>query len=291
LHWVPGIVYLGISLADLIDGLVARRQRRETELGKQLDITTDAAGILVAALLGVSLGRLPGVYLLVGTAYYVFIFGIWWRRKRGLPVVALPPRPYARIIAGFQMGLAGVALLPIFDPTFTFIAAYIFMTPLLAGFLRDWQVVSCRVKTDAPPLTAAKRGVSDLLLKRFPLLLRLIVLFCGIAVLAATGMQAGDPALSPAVSRTGYLAGDLTIGICSLLIATAVMGRSAALLLVLLLGSNLLPLEMSAPVTILFGAAATLTLTGTGNLSLWAPEEGLLYRCGRRSQAVCGKAP
>ncbi len=59
LGWATGIIYLGISMLDLLDGYVARRQGRETELGKQLDIVTDAAGLLVASLLAVTLGRLP----------------------------------------------------------------------------------------------------------------------------------------------------------------------------------------------------------------------------------------
>jgi CDP-diacylglycerol--glycerol-3-phosphate 3-phosphatidyltransferase len=131
LIWTPGIIYLGISLADLLDGFVARKQGRKTELGKRLDIETDAAGLLVASLVAVALGRLPAIYLLVGLAYYPFILGIWVRRKRALAVITLQPRPYARIIAGFQMGFVGLALLPIFEPAFIFVSALIFMTPLL----------------------------------------------------------------------------------------------------------------------------------------------------------------
>ena len=188
LVWVPGVVYLGVALADLLDGMVARRRNRVSELGKRLDIATDAAGLLAASLLAVGLGRLPAVYLLVGLAYYPFIFGIWLRQKRGLPLIALQPRPYARIIAGFQMGLVAMALLPIFNPAFTFVAAWIFMTPLLAGFLRDWLVVSCRLQTDAGQKTALDRRVAILLARDLPLLLRLLVLVCGVATLAAGGV-------------------------------------------------------------------------------------------------------
>lgn len=157
LVWAPGLIYLGISLADLLDGFVARRQHRQTELGQRLDIETDAAGLLVALLVAVSLDRLPALTLLVGLAYYLFIFGIWYRRQRHLPLVALQPRPYARIIAGFQMGVAALALLPLFNPPFTFIAAVLVMMPLLGGFARDWLVVSClpagcaSTATSAPP--------------------------------------------------------------------------------------------------------------------------------------------
>lgn len=276
LSWAPGLVYLGIALADLLDGLVARRQKRETELGKRLDVTTDAAGLLVASLLAVNLGRLPAVYLLVGLAYYPFIFGIWLRQKRRQPLVALQPRPYARIIAGFQMGLVGMALLPILHPTFTVVAAYIFMMPLLVGFLRDWLVVSCRVAIDDNQQTAAERRVGVLWMRLMPLALRLTILVCG-AILAGGGVSS--------VHLPWYLA----LGIGCLCIGLALMGRSAALFLTLLLASNLSPLGRSMPAMILFGATATLMLTGTGALSLWAPEEKLLYRHNGKKVTACSE--
>jgi len=59
------------------------------------------------------------------------------------------------------------------------------------------------------------------------------------------------------------------------------MGRSAALLLTLLLSCGLAPYGTGLPVLVLFGIAATLMLAGTGPLSLWSPEEGILYRRSR----------
>jgi phosphatidylglycerophosphate synthase len=172
LVWAPGLIYLGISLADLLDGFVARRQHRQTELGQRLDIETDAAGLLVALLVAVSLDRLPALTLLVGLAYYLFIFGIWWRQQRHLPLVALQSRPYARIIAGFQMGVVALALLPLFNPPFTFIAAALVMTPLLVGFGRDWLVVSCRLRIDSNQRTALDHWAGLVLARFLPLVLR-----------------------------------------------------------------------------------------------------------------------
>ncbi len=265
LIWAPGLLYLGIALADLLDGLVARKQNRVTELGKRLDIATDAAGLLAASLLAVGLGRLPAVYLLVGLAYYPFILGIWLRQKRSLPVVSLQPRPFARIIAGFQMGLVGMALLPIFNPVFTSVAAWIFMMPLLAGFLRDWLVVSCRLQTDGDQQTVFDRPVRRLLTKGFPLLLRLVIPVCGVATLASGGGHASLP-------------WQLAFGLGCLLAGFAFSGRSSALFLVLLLGCNQSPFGVSTTSMVLFAAAAGLMLTGTGAMSLWAPEEAILYR-------------
>lgn len=272
LSWAPGLIYLGIALADLLDGMVARKQDRETELGKRLDIEADAAGLLVASLVAVSLGRLPALYFLVGMAYYPFIFGIWLRQKRGLPLNALPPRPFARIIAGFQMGLVGMALLPLFNPAFTFVAAFIFMTPLLVGFVRDWLVVSCRLKTDGNRQVNPDRWAGLFWTRILPLVLRLLILVGGIALLVGESFPI-------------HPFWQLVLSACCLLAALGCMGRTAALFLALLLGSTLSPFGTSMPALILFGAAATLMLTGAGALSLWSPEERILYRRKRDGSA------
>jgi len=266
LTWAPGIIYLSLSLADLLDGFAARKQRRETELGKRLDIETDAAGLLVASLVAVALGRLPVLYLLVGLAYYPYILGIWTRQRRALPVIALRQRPYARIIAGFQMGLVGMALLPIFNPAFTSVAAIILMTPLLIGFLRDWLVVSGRMKTDTDQQSILDHRTRSVMTKIFPLMLRLAILAGGIALLAGNGFY------------RVHLPWRLAIGFCCLVAGFGFMGRSAGLFLVLMLGSNPSPFGISVISMVIFGTGAALMLTGTGVLSLWAPEEMILYR-------------
>ena len=275
LSWAPGIIYLGIALADLLDGFMARMQGCETELGKRLDIETDAAGLLVASLLGVALGRLPAIYLLVGLAYYPFILGIQLRQRRALPVTALQSRPYARIIAGFQMGLVGAALLPIFNPAFLSVAAVIFMTPLLIGFYRDWMVVSCRIRTDADQQSSLDFLAGSLLMRALPRALRLILLAGGIATLACFGFF-----------RT-HLTWQLAHSLCCLLAGLGIMGRTAGLFLVLLLGCNQSPFGMSWPALIVFASAAALMLTGTGTMSPLAPEEKILYR--RRQKKMPSK--
>lgn len=277
LAWASGIVYLGISIFDLLDGYVARRQGHETELGTQLDIVTDAAGLLVASLLAVALGRLPFIYLLVGLAYYPFVFGIWLRQRRAMPVVALQSRPYARIIAGCQMGLVAMALLPIFKPAFTYLAASIFMTPLLIGFLRDWLVVSCRIKTDADQQSRLDLWMQSLAMKPLPLALRLIIFTGGITTLAGNG-----------VFQT-HLSWQLAHSFFCLLAAIGFMGRTAGLFLVLLLGSSQSPFGTTILSMTLFSTAAALMLNGTGTMSLWAPEETILYRRSKRSSRAASE--
>ncbi|WP_319585816.1 CDP-alcohol phosphatidyltransferase family protein [uncultured Desulfobulbus sp.] len=274
--WAPGLIYLTISLADLLDGFVARRQHRQTELGQRLDIETDAAGLMVALLVAVSLDRLPALTLLVGLAYYLFLFGIWWRQQRHLPLVALQLRPYARIIAGFQMGLVAMALLPLFNPPFTSIAAALVMTPLLVGFGRDWLVVSCRLRIDSNQRTAMDQWAGLVLTRFLPLVLRLLLLAGGIVNLVQGAASLPHPAWLWAQS------------LCCLLAGIGWMGRSAALLLTLALSCSLAPYGTGLPVLVLFGIAATLMLTGTGPLSLWSPEEGILYRRRRDSGIPAG---
>ena len=141
LSWIPATLYLTASLLDYLDGSVARARKQETRLGAFLDINIDALGLLIAPLLAICYGQLPGAYLGVGAAYYVLAFGIWLRKKYSKPVFEVKPRPSARIIAGIQMGFVGIALLPAISPTITVVAAYIFMIPLLAGFAKDWMIV------------------------------------------------------------------------------------------------------------------------------------------------------
>ncbi len=279
LAWVPGIIYLGMSLADLLDGFLARRQGRETELGKRLDIETDAAGLLVASLLAVLLGRLPVIYLLVGLAYYPFIFGIWLRHRRELPLVALQPRPFSRIIAGFQMGLIGLALLPVFHRPFLFLAASLFMTPLLIGFLRDWLVVSCRIESDRKQQTGLDRWARSVM-RTVPVLLRLGLFVSGMMILFHPGLQWHLSWQSVALG---------IFCICSLLTVIGCMGRTAALCLVLLLAGNQSPFGASLLPLVVFAFAAALMIIGTGALSLWTPEETILYRRGKQKPATSGE--
>ena len=140
LSWAPGSLYLAASLLDYLDGRVARAGNHETRLGAFLDINIDALGLLIAPLLTVWYGQLPGAYLSVGGAYYLLVFAIWLRKKCSKPVFEVKPRRSARIIAGFQMGFVGIALLPVTGPPLTTAAAYIFMVPLLAGFSKDWMI-------------------------------------------------------------------------------------------------------------------------------------------------------
>jgi CDP-diacylglycerol--glycerol-3-phosphate 3-phosphatidyltransferase len=144
--WAPAALYTAASLADRLDGALARRRGEVTAVGAELDGATDALGLLVAPLVAVAWGRLPPWYLLVGAAYYLFRAGIWLRRRRGLPVhpERVVPNAPTRFFAGAQMILVCAALPPVLSPHATAAAATILMIPPLLFFARDWRRVTGR---------------------------------------------------------------------------------------------------------------------------------------------------
>ena len=266
LGWLGGSLYLVISLADLLDGYAARRQQQVTELGKELDMETDAVGLLAASLIAIYLGRLPEIYLLVGLAYYFFKFGMWWRNRHGIPITILRQRPYGRIIAGCQMGLVALVFMPVFAPLYTHTAAVIFMIPLLVGFLRDWLVVSCRLATDDNQKSRLDlvwgRGVKRIV----SLLVRLVIAFCGVMLIMVYD-----------VTNIG-LVWLTASSVCYFLIVVGCVGRCSALLLVLVLAYNQSPFGIDVLPILLFSGAAVLVVIGSGPMSLWSPEDDILYR-------------
>jgi phosphatidylglycerophosphate synthase len=269
--WLAGGVYLSVCLADLLDGFVARKQGQVTELGAALDIATDGAGLLAASLIACFLGRVPAICILVGLAYYLFVLGRWWRQYRGLPVAELRYRPYGRIIAGFQMGLFSMVLFPVFDTTYTRLAAVIFLIPFLAGFSRDWLVVSCRVATDDNQRCRLDNLFDDSVSRLLSLGARLVLggsAFFLVSAGAAAGIGAGW------IVACGALAGLAVAGF---------LGRVAAQLLLVVLGLSASPFGGTAAATLCFSSATVLLLAGSGPFSLWRPEEDILYR--RKSEA------
>jgi phosphatidylglycerophosphate synthase len=263
------LVYLLIALADLGDGLIARKTGRKTELGKILDIETDAAGLLVAALVAVALDRVPAFYLAVGMVYYLFVAGIFIRRRLNLPLIELQPRPYARITAGFQMGFLVVVLMPIFSPLFCAIAALLFMVPLLLGFARDWLVISDVLVTDKSQHSRLDELAATLARLYLAPVVRLLVMAAWVYYLS--------------ISWTEWPSNFwmVSVGGCCIMAAAGLLGRCASLTLILLLGSVFSPYEPSAAILLIFCGAVLLLLGGTGAWSVWAPEEDILYR--RRS--------
>ncbi|WP_331234892.1 CDP-alcohol phosphatidyltransferase family protein [Natronorarus salvus] len=138
LAWAPVSLYAAAATLDAVDGALARATDRATVLGARLDTEIDALGVLLAVSLAVGYGQLPLPFLAIGFARYVFVVGSWFRRLRGLPVYDLPSRRIGRTLAGLQMAVLAVALLPVVSPSVATLLATLVAVPFLAGFLRDW---------------------------------------------------------------------------------------------------------------------------------------------------------
>jgi CDP-diacylglycerol--glycerol-3-phosphate 3-phosphatidyltransferase len=279
--WLPGVIYITASLLDLVDGIVARHTDSVTRLGERLDTLFDALGLLTAVLAGVALNQLPLSYLAVALAYYVFSAGIRVRRRTGRLVVPLKPRPAARLVAGFNMGFLATALLPIYHPPATTIAAMVFMVPFLAGFLRDWLVVSGRIKTGSSQPAPWEERWRCLFRERLPVVLRAVLLLSFLSSLDNTAAFFSGNAEGPF-----YIFGPIARAILLLsvvMVSLGVMGRLTALPILLLSGLWISRQGSDPMWCLLMVAAAALLISGSGNLSLWRPEEKYLGMTARHT--------
>jgi CDP-diacylglycerol--glycerol-3-phosphate 3-phosphatidyltransferase len=146
-RWAPAACYgTGVAL-DFVDGRLARRTDRTTDLGARLDHAFDTLGFLVAPLVGVVWGRLPAFYLSLSAARYVYRAGIEWRTRRGRPVGDLPESRVRRPLAALQMAFITVALAPVV-PAAAVHAASVVVLPSLATFARDYLAVTGRLNGD-----------------------------------------------------------------------------------------------------------------------------------------------
>ena len=136
--WIPGFLYTAALIMDGFDGYLARLRNETSVFGAFLDRDLDALGTVIGILLAVHYGRLPDWFILAGMAYYLFIFGQWWRAKQGLPLHPLPASRYRRQVAIVQSLFIALALLPATLLPKSGMAATLVMIPVLAGFLRDW---------------------------------------------------------------------------------------------------------------------------------------------------------
>jgi len=205
--------------------------------------------------------QVPPWYLLVGLARYLFVFGMWLRRRLGLAVHDLPPNAFRRALAGVQMGFIAVVLLPVFAPPATWVGAALFAAPLLIGFVRDWFFV-CGMLDPA----RAQGRLMRLVRGWGPNLLRgLLVLLLALVLLD----QLRGGYSIPLVVFVGAPA------LLALILGAA--GRIFGLALVLLSGYALqiLPLDWRYWALLLLGTAVM--TFGTGQYSLWRPEDWLIH--------------
>jgi CDP-diacylglycerol---glycerol-3-phosphate 3-phosphatidyltransferase len=269
LAWAPGLLYTASAILDYLDGYVARVTGQVTRLGETLDMDQDSLGVGAGSLLIVLYGQAPFWYLLVGLARYLFLLGVWMRRRSGLGVNPLPPNPYRRALAGIQMGVIAVLLLPVMKPPVTTIGAMLFVVPFLFNFWRDWLAVSQSVLGQGHLSETATKTVEWLLL--------------GLRVLLASLLLSFLP-LSPAWNQeVRGMAITSVVGITALGLLLGIAGRSLALVVLLATGGILQVYPGEARLWLALVIGAFVFYFGTGRYSGWTPEEWLIYhRAGER---------
>ena len=278
LAWAPGILYMLAALADFLDGYLARVTHYTTRMGEILDMSFDGWGVLVASLLAIQYGQVPGWYMAVALARPAFLVGIWLRQRLQLPVHELQPSVRRRAFAGVQMGFLFFVLMPVFSPPGTSIAAAVFALPFLVGFVIDWLGVYGRVKSQHSAGETKLDPRKDLLLRWLPVGLRFSAVILLAGQLISWSSAGGVSSTSTAMLL--MLMAQTTV---MLLLALGVSGRIAAIL-----GLCIVGIQQTFTGLMLGSAALLVILTailylGTGSLSLWQPEERLIHqRAGER---------
>ncbi len=183
---VPGALYTGAALTDVADGYLARAREETTRLGAKLDVEVDSIGILVATVLAVQLGKLPGLFLGLAGLYYVFRIAIWWRAYRGLPVFELPNSPWRRLIGSFQVGFLCVILWPVLPDPITTLGGYILAGPIVLSFSRDWLAVTHETPTLFSQTLSRLR---PFVVNTVPVILRGILVSAGLGLIGIFGWE------------------------------------------------------------------------------------------------------
>jgi CDP-diacylglycerol--glycerol-3-phosphate 3-phosphatidyltransferase len=288
--WIIVLLYTVTDVADYFDGYLARRADHVTALGGALDVEFDGLGTLVVILLAVSFGQLPVWYLALGLARYLFVFGLWLRRRLGRPIVDLPPSAHRRVFAGIQMGFLSVVLWPILPRPMAVIAGTLYAAATGLGFLRDWLVVSGGLNSAAPIYLRLQRALYRLFAVVLPPVWRLLLL------LAMAGIfRAIAPPLPPAAWR-GLIASwgvpfpalwaALVAAVAILgapLVAAGVLGRGLSIPLVLPIGFDIAARGLNWANGLALVSTVFLQLFGPGRWALWpADERFMLHRLGER---------
>ncbi len=283
LAWLPAVLYTLAGLADYFDGYLARASGTATAMGETLDIEFDALGVLAASTLAIHFGQWPAPFLIIGLARYLFVAGLWLRRRRRLPIVALSPSGMRRTLAGLQMGFLSVALWPIMPPALATLSGLCFALPFLVIFGRDWLLVSGALADGSPRYRRLAWAAQVVLVAWGPLLARALAAI-GAAIMLAQVWR------DFAVQVTHYAAFGLpnpqlaaivfglmlAVAIPALLIGAAT--RFFALWLVVPVGFGIAARGGQPADLITLVAAIYLLVFGPGRWAIWQPEERLVQR-------------
>lgn len=267
MDWLPALLYVGASIADVFDGYVARRTNRVSRLGETLDMEYDGLGVLVACALAVQYGQLPLVFLLVGAARPLFVWGMLWRTRTGRPNFPITASDQRRIIAGLLMIFLSTVLWPIFEPPVTYVVGAVFGGAVALSFVRDWLVTISRLNPQHQAYILWRPRLKLGAFTWLPVGLRIMIAAL-VALLVAGILQESSP-WPAAVSWLTALVG----AVAGLAILFGIGARAAAGLV-----------NAVAYIDFAFGGQAWLGLTllflasllivvGSGQFTIWIPEE------------------
>lgn len=281
LLWAPAILLTASRLIDCFDGYVARVTRHDTKLGAILDIEFDGLDLLVAVLLGIQYGVLPGWYIVLAVSRQLFVMGLWLRSRAGKPNREWPPSDNRRVIAAYQTGFITVMLWPVFTPPLSTLASVLFAIPLIYSFGRDWLVVSYVIDPDSTFYQKARAGIKTFFEGWLPLLARMVAVGLTGLILwrEAPTFVHWQPYLTH-IGLVGTWLLPVLIGlfvIAAICVLLGIAGRVAALVLLYL---ACLDIWAGGFVwyenALLFTAASIATHLGSRWLTLWQPEEPVL---------------
>jgi len=280
--WLPALAFLAALVADLFDGWLARRSGVVTRLGADLDMTLDGLGVLLASALAVRWGQWPFWFIIVGLARYLFLWGLAWRRRHGLPTRALEDSVTRRLLAGMQRGFLFVALWPIMPAWLATATGLAFVLPFLVNFTYDWLVASAVIDDRDPDFRKALRRWQALAYGPVALAVRLAAALAA----AMTLWQAyGDQhAFAAGLARAAGLGSGAAWGllaagaVLTLLLLAGVIPRLAAALLyapisfILASGVGFWPGLLAV-----YGLTGVILLGG-GPLVWWQPEDAFFTK-------------
>jgi CDP-diacylglycerol--glycerol-3-phosphate 3-phosphatidyltransferase len=286
LAWAPAAIYMLADLADYLDGYLARISDHATLLGEALDIEFDALGLLIAVSVAIHYAALPAWYLPVGLARYAFVFGLWARRRAGEPIHPLPQSDSRRPLAGLQMGALSVILIPALHPPVTTLGGVLLAVPLLAGFTRDWLVVSGAIDPASPAYQRIRESLKKVLLRWAPIPLRAIAVTT-VVLLGSVQATTSERATSGATGLPIVDGSSLPLRLIELAAATAVAVGFVPRVSAIVLLATLLVRGIAGVPSVALLAALTATVVvlmiGSGALSIWQPEIGWFrHRAGEK---------
>lgn len=281
LAWAPASLYSIACLADFFDGYLARRMNQSTLLGEVLDIEFDGLGMLVSIALAIQYGQLPPVYILIGLARPLFVWGLRWRQRRGLSEFPMTPSSNRRVVAGVHMGFMMFLLWPIFTPPATMLAAFLFGLPIVISFLRDWFVVIGWIDPTSVQYQRFFYGLKAILFSWLPLVARLGAFYLVARILWQLQLDL-EPwqSLFAVLGVAGPVLVSLLLGLGAIAAIAAVLGvasRIAGIALILVACADFLARGLLLDNGLLLTLGTLLLFLGSGRLALWQPEEYLFH--------------